>query len=463
MGSRWLASGFAVCACCSSPRAAPGDAPNRDAQLDAPVRRTANQLITNDLDLLFVIDNSPGMADKQTVFAANLPVFIAALDAFPAGRPSLHIGVVDTTVDIGTTAFGPGCPSPDPGDNGLLQNLARVVGCSPPTGQFISDVPNGDGTSRTTNYAGTLEGALACIAQVGESGCGFEAPLQAIERALDGTLAANAGFLRDNAALGLVILTDEDDCSVSDPSLFSLPADQAGPADFRCQPLFAYTCDQPISPSIGSNYTNCTVRTGSYLGDPATYVQFLGTVKDPSAITVATIVGDPGITATGANISTGPLTTPFTQSLALLPSCTATINGNPNIGRPGIRLADFAGLIGADRSRFDSVCQSDYSAALTNIAQLLSTTAITSCVTAAIDTTDDDPANPGLQPACTITSTGIPIKACRMLDAMTPDPASPTPCAWFAPSSSCATLPTGLQINLVGIAPPVEVICPLAS
>ena len=108
-----------------------------------------------DIDILFVIDNSASTSDKQTVFAANFPKFVAALDAFPTGRPNLHIGVVTSTVDIGVQGFGPGCPSPDTNDNGLLQNTPRITGCSPPTGRFISDIKNSTG-GRTTNYTGQL-------------------------------------------------------------------------------------------------------------------------------------------------------------------------------------------------------------------------------------------------------------------------------------------------------------------
>ncbi len=54
-----------------------------------------------DIDILFVIDNSASTTDKQTIFAQNFPNFVAALDAFPTGRPNLHIGVVSTTIDIG--------------------------------------------------------------------------------------------------------------------------------------------------------------------------------------------------------------------------------------------------------------------------------------------------------------------------------------------------------------------------
>jgi len=150
--------------------------------------------VSADIDVLFVIDNSASTIDKQTIFAQNFPKFVAALDAFPTGRPNLHLAVVDTTVDIATPGYGMGtggCPSPDPGDNGLFQNTARVPGCTPPTGRFISDTKAPDG-SRVTNYAGTLDTALSCIAQVGATGCGFEAQLEAMKRALDGSRVATA-------------------------------------------------------------------------------------------------------------------------------------------------------------------------------------------------------------------------------------------------------------------------------
>src|SRR5262245_7415668 len=76
--------------------------------------------VSADIDILFVIDNSGSTNDKQTVFAQNFPLFVQALDAFQTGRPNLHIGVVDTTVDIGAQGYGNGangCPSPDPGDD----------------------------------------------------------------------------------------------------------------------------------------------------------------------------------------------------------------------------------------------------------------------------------------------------------------------------------------------------------
>ena len=60
-----------------------------------------------------------------------------------------------------------------------------------------------------------VDGTFSCVAKVGDDGPGIEMPLLAAEMAFSDAVAsgANTGFLRDDALLALVILTDEDDCS----------------------------------------------------------------------------------------------------------------------------------------------------------------------------------------------------------------------------------------------------------
>ncbi len=400
-----------VVVACSSPAPRP--------QAASPL----TQHVTDQLDVLFVIG---GTADKQAMLASNFPQLVHALGAFPGGTPDLHLAVVDTTVDIGVAGFA-GCPSPDPSDDGLFQNTARVAGCSPPTGRYIVD-------GATTNYSGTLQDTFSCIAQVG-AGCAFEEPLEAMKRALDGSRPENAGFLRDDADLAIVILADEDDCS-ADPALFGLT--DAGAGDFRCT-AYGYACDQPISTTSGGTYTNCAPRTDSYLIDPARYYDFLATVKDPSRIALAVIGGD---------ASTTIMTSTIQQTLLLEPSCSTSTGG---IAQPGIRLADLVARFG-ERGRFSSACQSDYGGALGSIGELVYALA-GPCVAGAIDTTDHDTRNPGLQPACTVsiydptTGTGVVVPPCRMLDADTPDPSDGT-CAYFTPDTSCTTTPSGLAVHV---------------
>jgi hypothetical protein len=175
-----------------------------------------------------------------------------------------------------------------------------------------------------------------------------------------------------------------------------------------------------------------------------------GILKDPSRIALAVIAGDPTTT-----IQIGPITTPFQQVLALEPSCQTTIDGHLAIARPGIRLADLVSRFG-ERGRFLSVCQPDYAAALDSIGELASRL-VGPCIAGPIDATDTDLANPGVQPACTVTSPGgevtIPLPACAMADATTPDPNSAVPCAYFVADATCTGTPTGLALRTAGIAP----------
>src|SRR5262245_13748524 len=52
------------------------------------------------IDILFLIDDSPSMADKQNNLAQNFPNFINVLNTIEGGLPDVHIGVA--TSDLGT-------------------------------------------------------------------------------------------------------------------------------------------------------------------------------------------------------------------------------------------------------------------------------------------------------------------------------------------------------------------------
>ncbi|HVK83257.1 MAG TPA: hypothetical protein VM513_04070, partial [Kofleriaceae bacterium] len=186
------------------------DGPNRLTPIDASTTPDAPELypvvleleasVNRSLDVLFVIDDSAGMTDKQNNLAASFPSFIEVLNSGPGGLPDLHLGVA--TTDMGVRAsdgtFGSTVGACD--GNGKAGNLT-TSGASV-TGAFVSDVAQTDG-SRARNYAGTLEAVFSQMAKVGASGCGFEQPLAAMKAALDNH-PANAGFLRPDATLAVV-------------------------------------------------------------------------------------------------------------------------------------------------------------------------------------------------------------------------------------------------------------------
>src|SRR5262245_30025985 len=82
----------------------------------APTGTSVNyseQNVNNDIDILFVIDNSQSMTPEQQLLVANFPVFINVLKTLPAGLPNVHIAV--TTSDMGAGAFTSsvmGCQAP---------------------------------------------------------------------------------------------------------------------------------------------------------------------------------------------------------------------------------------------------------------------------------------------------------------------------------------------------------------
>lgn len=416
---------------------------------------TKNIPVSADLDILFVIDNSASTRDKQTIFAENYPRFVQALDAFPTGRPNLHIAVVTTSVDVGAgSAIGPAC-HPASGENGTLQNASRdttFVCAAPTTDRYLSDIAQADGT-RKINYTPPLETALSCISHVGDSGCGFEAPLEAMKRALDGSRPENAGFVRPGAFLAVVFLTDEDDCSAL-PQLFQQSEATVGKEDFRCGQT-AYHCDRPISPSAPGVYTGCTVRHDSFLINPTDYTQFLLGLKGNAGVAVALIAGDPTTEIhTGPVMLIGPMG-PQTQQLAVQPSCMATINGNLALGRPSLRLNEMLAGFG-DRGLFRTVCQSDYSAALADIGALLFA-AVSPCLEGTLDTRDIDTANPGLQPDCTVSDIEAPdtaqqveteIPRCHMMTADQPDIGSDAACWWVAQNAPACATETKLELRV---------------
>lgn len=307
-----------------------------------------------DLDILFVVDNSPSMIEEQQSLAANFPLMIDALSTLDGGLPNLHIGVV--TSDLGTDASNTvpgrvigGCSNSGAG------NLVQVAGM---TDHFLSDIDVGGGT-RETNYTGALRDEFATLALVGDNGCGFEQHLGAMKRALDDN-PTNAGFLREGANLAVVVLADEDDCSVSNGAFFGDDPSLGPLGSFRCF-QFGVECDEDTA-TVGGK-TNCRPRSPSlYLDDVPSFADFLVSLKgDARKVMVAGVVGDP----TPVAVELTPPPGSSTPSLALSHSCTY---GGTQTADPAVRIASFLDAF-PGRSRLTSICNPDLSDAIGNIGQ----------------------------------------------------------------------------------------------
>src|SRR5262249_9469785 len=90
------------------------------------------------------------------------------------------------------------------------------------------------------NFSGDIATVFSCIAQVGASGCGLEHQLAAVRAAFGDPAMnlpappGNQGFLRDNAFLAIIWITNEDDCSVPPNSQLFAPTFDMLPLGFRC-------------------------------------------------------------------------------------------------------------------------------------------------------------------------------------------------------------------------------------
>jgi hypothetical protein len=216
------------------------------------------------VDLLFVVDGSNSMTEEQDSLAAALPALVTSLvmppdldgdgepDWLPV--PSLHVGVV--TPDMGSGGHdaptcGGGTLGLDFGDDGLLLTRSGPrPGCAP-TYPSIFRFMGGDDPIAFTND-------VACVTTVGVGGCGFEQQLEAMLKALSPAAPTaytsasyvppiffrdtlphgdreNAGFVRDDTLLAVIMVTDEEDCSARDPSLFDPRSPRFDPnLNLRC-------------------------------------------------------------------------------------------------------------------------------------------------------------------------------------------------------------------------------------
>jgi hypothetical protein len=193
------------------------------------------------LDILFVIDNSNSMRDGQVSLSRRFGDLISALTnpQMTSLRRvcTINVGVIST--DLGTPgSVVPSCANSGSGDDGLLNPIRN--GQALRTHQPWTTAPAGIRPMRCQinplqypNFLtfDTSQGDVVgfredfvCNAFLSTGGCGLEQQLESAYRALvirnpraqPGNTDPNAGFVRDNAVLAIVLISDEEDGSVRD-------------------------------------------------------------------------------------------------------------------------------------------------------------------------------------------------------------------------------------------------------
>lgn len=191
---------------------------------DADVDASSSASSCLKMDLLFIIDDSGSMAEEQTNLANNARPFIERLDKFVEGcgpeydyRIAVITGGRSQSYTLMTGLGDPFPASFDFTEDGGDGHFRKV--CTMPRPW----IERGD-SDRVENFA--------CATQVGTGGPSIEMPLEAMslalkERVADGT---NPAFLRNDALLAIVLITDADDCSRKDNNFVLSPnADCTGP------------------------------------------------------------------------------------------------------------------------------------------------------------------------------------------------------------------------------------------
>jgi hypothetical protein len=363
----------------------PWDAGARDTgtDVDAYVPPSGKCVESAGVDLLLVIDNSNSMGEEQASLIAALPLFLGELveppdrngDGLSDWLPitDLQVGVV--TTDMGTGGFTvPTCARSDFGDDGLLRSTGNsgVAGCMATYPSFLGYRPGAGQTVADFSFD------IGCVANAGTGGCGFEQPLEAALKALSpgvptselsdppvffrGTLGhgdrENDGFVRPDTLLAVVVITDEEDCSASDPEIFN-----------------------PTSPTYGSTDLNlrCFAHSTEALHPVSRYVNGLAALRvgRPDLLTFSLIAGVPPDLARG-----GPLTSSDLDRILRDPRMAervdpvmptrlvAACSSSHGVAFPAPRLVEVARGLGPERASVGSICEESFESVAADISRL---------------------------------------------------------------------------------------------
>jgi hypothetical protein len=414
----------------------PYDPCYEDAQLC-----TSSSALQRAVDILFVIDNSGSMGDEQGLLASNFPAFVDVLESQPFGA-SYRIGI--TTTD----AFGElrvsSCQERiddfvyyDSEEDVLIDETVdgclascdyEVVGTVPTSTASDGEVVSRPWIEKEGDVTNLAEGldigeALRCAGPQGLNGSGFEAPLEAMH-AVFGTGGASAGFLRDEALLAVVFVTDETDCSAPYEN-------QARMFDDEARALWSDpSADWPTSAVCWNAGTTCEGGPGIYddcwavdkgydgeetepedavLHPVSRYVDSLRDTAQGKAarggtgqVLVAVIGGVPlEYPETGMMLFQDSDMPDFNLEYGIGPGCgrgTEGVHSPPGI--PPVRLREFAEQFATEERNLFSICSPDYTPALEQMVDALQTLSVRTCVPGCV--TDDDPDEDGLQARCRV-------------------------------------------------------------
>jgi hypothetical protein len=161
------------------------------------------------VDLLFVIDDSGSMQDEQDALIAAFPGFVQDIEQSLISVDSYHVGVVTTDPYVHNAPLCRG-----------LGHLVTETGGEGSSGQQCN--PFSSSKRYLDESEPDLAEKFACAAQVGTRGMPGEAQIGAVLQAVSPLNHAfkgcNEGFIREDALLVVVLISDEDDAESCYPT-----------------------------------------------------------------------------------------------------------------------------------------------------------------------------------------------------------------------------------------------------
>jgi hypothetical protein len=452
----------------------------KDVELDPPDGPSGGSItltVNRDVDVLFVIDNSGSMAQEQNALALAFGSFVEVLER-PEIAANYRIGF--TTTDDGN----PWCEdtTPEAGalqlsscrgrlDEFLLEGPAAkpfpeaCVDTCPEQLTEITTRPSGiDGDEVVTprDWLERVQGgtnlpdgvdmvqAFGCVAPQGIEGCGYESPLESMSKALRRTQTQDDpayGFVRANAVLSIIHLTDEEDCSRnpdfdsiflpegnrvfwSDPAAETPTSAVCWNAGVVCEGTSPYDCravdldvDGTLVEARDADELAVLRPTAGYIDELQELESNKQIITPDQEVLVSVIAG---VGSDGEAIYQDAADPQFQADFGIGPGCEGTMG----FAIPPVRLREFADAFAVgDQRRIFSVCDEDYAPTLVTIAEGIAEQLKPSCMPACV--ADVDPDTPGLDVSCSLIeetprSDGsfeeIPVPACNA-DGTLPDDA----------------------------------------
>jgi hypothetical protein len=443
----------ALWACNTRKLKAPDGSPSQVVQ--ARVLQSQN----HKLDLLFMVDDSSSMSPLQAKMTARLPDFMQRLQTLPGGLPDLHVAVISSSLGAGAFRDVPGCAPGAPGDDG--GKFQHKAGCGlNPNETYIK--ASQDGT--TNNFTGQIQDVFKCIALLGDQGCGFEHQFESTRQALIKASFPNdpdnGGFLRADAFLGIVMLTNEDDCSVpADSQLFdtsvSALSDQpplGGLWSYRCNE-FGHTCKPPLPHGVAGlpmTLTGCVSKEDTaglyHLTPVADFVSFLTTLKGADNKPFVAIIGGPYDDSTNpyvVKVHTAQLSTGGTEPQPEISHSCMQAAGE--YADPGVRELK---LVNDMNGVFLPICADDFQPALQQIAMKIGEKLGVQCVNGKVTSKADGSPDCDVVLRTTLSTTAFhddPVPNCSAAGPGTTD----KPCwQWGADTDTPAKCPAGHILQL---------------